>query len=499
MKKVLSVSLRKFLLVCVMLCLLTSPALADSSAYTSSSVDGHTAKYVTVDMSGGVRAGMMLANNSIISTQSVAGMAAANGAFAAVNGTYFEAYGGLPVPWGTIIQGGRLLHTGGGAVAGITADGRLLVDRLEFTFSGYVNDTLAFYPWWLNHPGTESEAITIFTPEFTGTITPPSGARVILVGADGRVSAITSEPYTVPAGGFAVAFNSDMAWIAAERFKIGDAVSYETHLQTTFTSAADWDNVTEAVGAGPSLIINGAVTADGEAEGFTEAKINTSRAGRSFIGATADGKILIGNIGSATLKEAASVCQKLSLVNAMCLDGGGSVALYYNGGKGAGRDVNNALGFFAGAAPQAQAPAGETAYGRGQELILNGNAVTLYAYNIGGNNYFKLRDLAWLLNGTKAQFAVGYDEVNKAVLLDPYGSYALAGGEGALLPEQNLTVQPTSANIVCNGEQRRMTAYNIGGNNYFQLRELGALLDFGVGYDEASRRVVVNPDSSYAP
>ena len=496
MKKSLPAFAARLLLTCLSLCLLAAPARAESSAYTSAAVGGHGTKYVTIDMSS-ARAGMMLANNSIISTQSVADMAAANGAFAAVNGTYFEAYGGLPVPWGTIIQGGRLLHTGGGAVAGITADGRLLVDRLTFTFSGYVNDTLAFYPWWLNHPGTDGGAITIFTPEFTGTITPPPGAQVVLVDSGGQVTAITAGPYTVPAGGFALAFNADTAYLVPERFHVGDRVRYETHIQTTFTNAADWEQVTEAVGAGPSLIINGAVTADGEAEGFTEAKINTNRGGRSFIGATASGQILIGNISSATLQEAAAVCQQLSLVNAMCLDGGGSVALYHNGSKGAGRNVNNALGFFAGAAAQPQAPAGEAAYGRPQELVLDGRSVTLQAYNIGGNNYFKLRDLAWLLNGTQAQFAVEYDSARSVVVINPYGSYTAVGGEGALQPEQTVQVRPAQTDIIFNGVQRRMAAYNIGGNNYFQLRELGALLDFGVGYDSAARLVVIDSGAGY--
>jgi len=39
----------------------------------------------------------------------------------------------------TLIKDGKILHTGGGAVAGITTDGRLIVDRLTFSFEGYVN------------------------------------------------------------------------------------------------------------------------------------------------------------------------------------------------------------------------------------------------------------------------------------------------------------------------------------------------------------------------
>lgn len=490
------------------LCLLTATAFAgEASMYASAAVSGREVSFVTVDMSAGVEAGVLLADDSVNSAQSVADMAQDSGAFAAVNGTYFSAYDGSPVPWGTIIKDGRLLHTGGGAVAGITWDGRLLVDRLSFAFSGYVNDQVQFYPWRLNHLGEESEAITVFTPEFAGTITPPAGALTVLADEDGRVFSITSDAFSVPGGGFAVTFNEGISYLVPERFQIGDTVRYESVIQTTFTDAADWENVKEALGAGPSLLINGAVTADGEAEGFTEEKINTGRADRSFIGAAADGKIRFGIIRDATLAESASVCQSLSLVNAICLDGGGSAALYYNGSKSAGRAVNNALGFFltedAGEAPApslAALPAagGESARGRGQQLLLDGQIVELQAYNIGGSNYFKLRDLGWLLSGTPAGFSVSYDGAAKSIILSSGQSYVPEGGEGELLPEQTVSVRPAQARLTVNGAEMSMEAYNIGGSNYFKLRDLGRILNFGVGYDQAQRLVVVDPNSGYS-
>ena len=322
-----------------------STAYAAAAEYHSGSLAGHTTKYVTVDMST-TQARVMLANGSINSAQSIGGMATANNAIAAINGTYFSAYDGNPIPWGTVMQDSRLLHTGGGAIMGITSDGKLLIDRITFSLKGYVNGSSYFLPWRINHYSDISDAITIFTSEYSGTITPPSGSKTVLVGSDNQVTSITTSSFTTPAGGFAVVYNPQVANRVDLLFHIGDTVTYEATVNTTFTQQSDWDNVQQALGAGPSLIINGTVTADGTAEGFTEAKINTNRAGRSFIGATADGDIIIGNIASATLKEAAAVCQQLSLVNAMCLDGGGSIALYYDGVKSSGRNINNALGFF---------------------------------------------------------------------------------------------------------------------------------------------------------
>ena len=39
-----------------------------------------------------------------------------------------------------------------------------------------------------------------------------------------------------------------------------------------------------------------------------------------------------------------------------------------------------------------------------------------------------------------------------------------------------------------------MTAYNIDGNNYFKLRDLGEKFNFGVDYDEATNTVKLSTD-----
>lgn len=297
--------------------------------------------WYTIDMNTAA-ARVMTAHGAANRTQSLAGMAQDNNAFAAINGTYFNAYGGTPFPDGTVMRDGKLLHIGGGAVMGITSDGRLLIDRLDITINCTVNDAQTFKAWRINHDCETSDAIVLYTSEFAGQITPYAGGKAVLVGNDGTVSNITSSPFTVPAGGFAIMFNVD----AKCNINVGDKVSYRPTFNTTYTSAADWENVQQALGAGPSLLINGNVTADPAAEGFQDSKIANS-VPRSFIGNKANGEILIGRINSATPKDAAAYCQSLGLVNAMCLDGGGSINLYYDGKKVfTGRDINNGLGFI---------------------------------------------------------------------------------------------------------------------------------------------------------
>lgn len=65
-------------------------------------------------------------------------------------------------------------------------------------------------------------------------------------------------------------------------------------------------------------------------------------------------------------------------------------------------------------APAAFAGA-ETAQLSNQKLSFNGMDFSeVEKYNIDGSNYFKLRDVAALLDGTVAQFNVGYDNANIA-------------------------------------------------------------------------------------
>ena len=126
-----------------------------------------------------------------------------------------------------------------------------------------------------------------------------------------------------------------------------------------------------------------------------------------------------------------------------------------------------------------------------QPVELDGRSARICAYNIDGSNYFKLRDLACLLSGTETCFNVGYDEETKAVLLIPGEDYQPVGGE-LEGPASASTGIRSRSRIYLNGEPCDLTAYNIGGNNYFMLRELGELLGFGVEYDEGRRTVCIS-------
>lgn len=140
-----------------------------------------------------------------------------------------------------------------------------------------------------------------------------------------------------------------------------------------------------------------------------------------------------------------------------------------------------------------------TAIPTSASVIVNGSAVSFQAYNIDGNNYFKLRDLAKALNGTEKQFEVGWDGSNNAIALSAGKAYTPVGGE--LTPTGNtssLTVAISSATVYLDGRKVSFTAYNINSYNYFKLRDVASALNFSVGWDENTSTITIDTSTGYS-
>ena len=131
------------------------------------------------------------------------------------------------------------------------------------------------------------------------------------------------------------------------------------------------------------------------------------------------------------------------------------------------------------------------------KVLVNGQSVTFDAYNIGGSNYFKLRDLASVLSGTARQFEVSYDKAANAIVLASGSSYTAVGGEMAAGTAGTRAATPTSSKILLDGKDVSFDAYNIGGSNYFKLRDIGRTFDFGVGWDNAGRTITIDTSTAY--
>lgn len=123
-------------------------------------------------------------------------------------------------------------------------------------------------------------------------------------------------------------------------------------------------------------------------------------------------------------------------------------------------------------------------------LYLNDRRVSVTGYNIEGNNYFMLRDLAWVLKDSGNCFDVVWNaEANRVEVLTQR-SYSQdkpesSGGWWVTAVQ----AVPTKAQLTVDGTAVQAAAYNINGNNYYRLRDLGAALGFDVYWLEESRSI----------
>ena len=142
-----------------------------------------------------------------------------------------------------------------------------------------------------------------------------------------------------------------------------------------------------------------------------------------------------------------------------------------------------------------------------QKITIGDKVVELKAYalkdeNGGLANYVRIRDIALLLSGTKAQFEVSWDGAVNLVK----GKAYTPNGDEMKVPfsgSQNYTLSANPTKI----DGYSVSKWNLsaivltdskgGGYTYYKLRDLGQQLGFNVGWS-AERGVYIEPDKAYS-
>lgn len=128
---------------------------------------------------------------------------------------------------------------------------------------------------------------------------------------------------------------------------------------------------------------------------------------------------------------------------------------------------------------------------KGQTVYVDNTRVYPTGYNIADNNYFKLRDIGKLVG-----FGVDYDEATQTVEIST--TRTAPSTEGITDTSVSGAVAKVSnQRIAVDGIYVNMKAYQIDGNNYVKLRDVGLQVNFGVNYDTANNRVVISPKLFY--
>jgi len=180
---------------------------------------------------------------------------------------------------------------------------------------------------------------------------------------------------------------------------------------------------------------------------------------------------------------------------------------YYNSGKyGYGYDLQQTLQNYADHMvehqwkPDTSVP-GTYGYGLGasatkvavskQSLKVNGEDIEEFAaYVVDGYNFFKLRDIAKLVD----VFEIG-EYKNHTVSIITGGSYTPNGTETVgKLSDIPSSISLTNDIIVIDGKVVEITVLKLDGSNYFKLADLGPAVGFGVDYDQPTNTILITTD-----
>jgi hypothetical protein len=259
---------------------------------------------------------------------------------AAVNGTFFHAYntGAKPIV-GTIVKNGVMMHRYDGTLIGFGADGSARMGYIGMAAVGRVdgirqgNREFWVHNWNQILPGGRNFREALINPEY-GTETGAHDMTAIVV-RNGKVTGINRGNTRIPADGYVYLMPQNSPYNDGRIY-----VGAEMVLETTFHNlrnnranvTGEWESMYNITGCGPSLILNGQITANPASENWTRPDLTRGSALRSFIGLSDDGRSLVmGTVPSCTIRQLAEVAQAFNLHNAMNLDGGASSALWLNG------------------------------------------------------------------------------------------------------------------------------------------------------------------------
>lgn len=133
-------------------------------------------------------------------------------------------------------------------------------------------------------------------------------------------------------------------------------------------------------------------------------------------------------------------------------------------------------------------------------VLIDGTEQQFEAYCINGNNYFRLRDVAYALTGTLKQFEAAYDGIKAQVVMTSSTAYTPIGDELAISGLTGaITAEPSSNDIYLDGVKVSLKAYVIRETNYIKLRDIAAAINFGVRYVAETDTIEIDTSVGYTP
>ncbi len=312
-----------------------------SLAVKTTKIAGASVTYVVIDPKL-YAAKVVTGKGNVGSLDSLKNMANRHKAVAAINGAFFDAYSNNAIrnTVQTMISDGMPINLSDiGVVFGMNQEGKVRIDPLKIRIRGKVGNQ-SWYAFRANNDPLSKNLAQIFTPHW-GSATGLAGMQVQV--NNGAVRQVSRSSMTIPQGGYVLYFKGTEESMGS-RFKFGDKVSMSIDYGTP--QSAFWEEVTEGMGGGPTLLRSGKDVLDAEAEGFRDPKILTGSGARTLLGILPDGKVVLA-VSAGPMTKMVTVMKGLGCSEAMNYDGGASSGMIVNGKavRAEGRPLANALVF----------------------------------------------------------------------------------------------------------------------------------------------------------
>lgn len=122
-------------------------------------------------------------------------------------------------------------------------------------------------------------------------------------------------------------------------------------------------------------------------------------------------------------------------------------------------------------------------------ISINGGTKQIPTYKIEGEDYIKLRDLAFWVNETSQRFYVGYEDGD--IIITSNSFYEKNGNEMQDIGTETQKGTPTVGTILIDGEEFISEAYEINGSHYFNLETLVEALGFTIRYNTSASTIAI--------
>lgn len=265
---------------------------------------------------------------------------AQSGAQAVVDANYFQVNRAVKDPVGHVMSDGTFYYGNSGlSTLGIYDTGAVKLGRGYFFYRLKTVDQGDYQEWSafeVNTPDHFANQSVYYTPARGPgfSVGYPGSVLILENGVSVNYYAVNAGDYvTIPANGsvlYSAADVTQTGWYQTPQLGRRLALEPYTRAGEGQSDALEAEGLVAAVNGAPRLVTDGQADYT-EDEGFRPGQFNSGVTRRTAVGVTAEGKVLLVCTPAASIQQMRELMLALGCRDAMCLDGGSSTAMYYQG------------------------------------------------------------------------------------------------------------------------------------------------------------------------